>query len=214
MARRTTKPKHRHTWVDGRCSECNHKQPRKGVNGHAKGGSAEREVGSIIQLWWQRFESTAEFCRTPLSGGWGKSRGTKVAEHFNACGDLMTTGARFPFCVEAKWRESWSYDNLVQGKPTAPWGWWRQCLKAANTQHNVPMMWMRKNRIRASRESFPWIVWVPLAFVIERRLSEPDIQWSAEQLVNNGVDFGEVLPAAYFYDRFTKMDPQRMATLQ
>ena len=185
---------------------------RKGVNGHVKGGRAEREVAAIMQSWWQRYETTAEFCRTPLSGGWGKARGTKVAEHFNACGDIMTTGSRFPFCVEAKWREAWSYDNLTNGKPTAPWGWWRQCLDAATTQGNVPMMWMRRNRIRASRESFPWIVWVPLSFVIERRLSEPDIQWSSEQLHSNRVDFGEVLPAAYFYDRFLQMAPQRMAT--
>ncbi len=213
-----TKPKHKHSWANGRCAAlrdgaiCGHKQPVKGVNGHAKGGKAEREVASILQPWWQRLEGAAEFCRTPQSGGWGKASGTKVAEHFNACGDLMTTAARFPFCVEVKWHEAWSYDNLVAGKPTAPWGWWLQCLEAADTQSNVPMMWMRKGRIRATRESFPWIVWLPLSFIIERRLSEPDIQWSGDQLYSNGVDYGDVLPVAYFYDRFLQMAPQRMAT--
>lgn len=204
-------PKHRHKWKDGRCKDCGHKQPVKGVNGHAKGGVAERAVAAIIQDWWQRFEYTAEFVRTPQSGGWGKARGTKVAAHFNACGDLMTTGARFPFCVEVKWRENWSYDNVVNGKPTPPWGWWRQTLDAAREQQGVPMLWMRKNRIRSTREAFPWLVWVPMTYAIKTRLSAPDIQWAPSQLQRNGVDFGEVLPAAYFFDRFIAMAPQRMA---
>ncbi len=195
-----------------RCIECKAKKPVKGVSGHPKGGRAEREVAGIVQDWWQRYETAAEFVRTPLSGGWGKARGTKVAAHFNACGDLMTTGARFPFCVEVKWRESWSYDNLTNCKPTPPWEWWRQCLGAATKQEAVPMMWMRKNHIRRTRDSFPWLVWVPLVYGVEKRLSEPDIVWSEQELRDNNVDCGGVLPVAYFYDRFIAMAPQRMAT--
>lgn len=183
------------------------------VNGHAKGGRAEREVAGIVQAWWQRYETTAEFVRTPQSGGWGKARGTKVAAHFNACGDIMTTGKRFPFCVEVKWREAWSVDNVLNGKPTPPWAWWRQAIDAANEQSGVPMLWIRKNRIRSSREQFPWIVWVPRTYYEETRLSTPDIQWSKALLEANGVDYGGILPVAYFYDRFTQMDPQRMSTL-
>lgn len=204
-------PKHKHIWKDGRCEDCGHKQPVKGVSGHPKGGRAEREVAGIVQAWWQRFEGIAEFVRTPQSGGWGKSRGKKVAAHFNACGDLMTTGARFPFCIEVKWRESWSYDNLTKSKPTPPWEWWRQCVDAAEEQKGVPMMWMRKNHIRRTRDSFPWLVWIPDTYAREKRLSEPDIVWQVEDLQDNNVDFGVVLPVVYFFDRFITMAPQRMA---
>ena len=205
--------KHKHTWDEetGRCSACNRKKPKRGVAGHPKGGRAEREVALIVQDWWQRFETAAEFVRTPQSGGWGKARGKTVAAHFNACGDLMTTGARFPFCIEVKWREAWSYDNLTEGKPTPPWEWWRQCVSAASEQEGVPMMWMRKNHVRLTRESFPWLVWVPHQYARDRRLSEPDIVWDPQELRDNNVDFGAVLPVAYFFDRFIAMAPQRMA---
>lgn len=211
-------PKHKHVYgvpnADGvsRCIHCNAKKPKKGVSGHPKGGRAEREVATIVQEWWRRLETKAEFVRTPQSGGWGKARGRKVAAHFNACGDLMTTGLRFPFCVEVKWRESWSYDNLTRGKPTPPWEWWRQCIAAAEEQEGVPMLWMRKDRIRSTRESFPWLVWVPADYARKRRLSEPDIMWDPQELRDNNVDAGAVHPVAYFFDRFTAMAPQRMAT--
>jgi hypothetical protein len=186
----------------------------RGINGHSKGGRAERAVVQVIQPWWRRLEPSVDFCRTPLSGGWGKAQGSNVASHFNACGDLMCTSARFPFCIEVKWREQWSYDNFVDGKPTPPWGWWRQCVKAATLQGGgaVPMMWHKKNRRRSTRGEFPWIVTVPKSYADEARLSTPCIQWSEQTLKANGVDFAGVLPVAYFYTRFIDMSPKRMAT--
>lgn len=182
-----------------------------GVNGHAKGGRGEREVAHIIEPWWRKLEPSTEFVRTPQSGGWGKHQGHKVAAHFAACGDVMTTAAQFPFCVEVKWRERWSIDNLLDSKPTPPWEWWRQCIASAVEQANsVPMLWLRKNRLRGSRDAFPWLVWVPLDFVTDRTLSTPDILWAAPQLEHNGIDFGGVLPAAYTYTHFLRMAPQRM----
>jgi len=177
---------------------------------HRKGNVGEREVAHIVQPWWRKLESSADFIRTPLSGGWGKHQGTAIAAHFKACGDLMTSAAQFPFCVEVKWREQWSVDNLLNGKPTPPWEWWRQCIEAANSQDSVPMMWMRKNRMRGSRAAFPWLVWLPADYVAKQRLSTPDIQWSSTLLAGNGVDFGGVLPVVYDYNFFLRMAPHRM----
>lgn len=178
-------------------------------NGHRKGARGEREVAGILQEWWRRRETASEFIRTPQSGGWRKDTGVRA--HFKACGDVMTTAENFPFCVEVKWRENWGVDNVLQGKPSPPWGWWRQCIEAADEQDGVPMMWMRRNRLRTN-EAFPWLVWVPLRYVQQMRLSEPDIQWATGLLEHNGVDFGGVLPVAYLYDRFLDMAPQRMKT--
>lgn len=179
------------------------------VNGHSKGGRGERAVAAIIQKWWQRYERKADFLRTPMSGGWRKDTDARI--HFNACGDLMTTGSKFPFCVEVKWREQWSVNNLLAGKPTPPWSWWLQCLKAANEQGAVPMMWMRKNRIKDSSAAFPWLVWLPLQFVEKQQLGlVPDVQWSSAKLEKNGVDYGGVLPVMYDYTRFVDFSPRRM----
>lgn len=180
---------------------------RKGIDGNAKGGRAERAVAGILQAWWRRRETTADFVRTPKSGGWRKDTTARV--HFKACGDVMTTADNFPFCVEVKWRENWGVDNLLHGKPTPPWSWWIQCVEAADEQGSVPMMWMKRNKLRIGEE-FPWLVWLPLGYVEQCRLSEPDIQWASGLLEHNGVDFGGVLPVAYIYDRFLEMAPQRM----
>lgn len=180
-----------------------------GVNGHAKGSRGERFVAGTLQAWWRRRETTAEFVRTPQSGGWRKDTGARA--HFAACGDVMTTAAHFPFCVEVKWRENWSINNLMQGKRTPPWDWWLQSIDAAAEQGSVPMMWMRRNYQRG-RKPFPWLVWLPLDYIGHARLSTPDMQWSPEVLEANGVDFGGVLPAVYLYDRFLEMAPQRMVT--
>ncbi len=218
------KPKcERHKWVDGRCAKCDkckrHIWERgacvkcempKPFNSNDKGGKAEREVARIIEPWWQRYESTAEFVKTPRSGGWGKSRGRAVAVGKEACGDICTNSDLFPFCVEVKWRENWSEQNVLDGKPTPPWGWWVQCIEAANEQGGVPLMWMRKNHVRGTRNSFPWLVWVPLDYVNETRLSTPDIQWSSATLEDYGVDYGGVLPVAYVYTRFIEMAARRM----
>ncbi len=181
------------------------------VDGHRKGGKAEREVAKHLKDWWKRLEPTVEFVRTPQSGGWGKAQGLNIASHFNACGDLMTTSKRFPFCVESKWREQWSPDNVINGMPTPPWEWWRQSVDAAKDQSAVPMMWCRKNFRRGTRRSFPWLVWVPHAYAQRQCLSRPDIRWSADKLKHNEVDFVGVLPVVYFYDRFIEMAPHRMA---
>lgn len=172
-----------------------------------KGSRAELEVANMIKLWWNAYEPTALFIRTPLSGGWQTNTG--AAAYFNACGDLMTTSQTWPFCVEVKHREGWSIDFFLKGKDGPPWRWWEQCVEAAQKQNHVPMMWMRRNRIHQQTKKFPWLVLVPEEFAKLRSLDLPDIRWDFLKLVKTQVD-PTVRPVGFLFDRFLNMSPERM----
>lgn len=179
------------------------------TQGAPKGRRGELMVAKILMDWWHKLEPTARFIRTPLSGGW-QHTDRKVAAHFNACGDVMTTAAFFPFVVEVKWREKWGVNLFLDGKQCPPWEWWTQTQKAAREQNGVPMLWMRKNYIRGTREPFPWLVLVPAVYSKEKVLSQPDVEWSKAQLVGGGAAFGDIVPVAYDFKRFIEMSPTRM----
>jgi len=180
------------------------------TNGRDKGRRGESDVAGLIREWWLRHEPSALFIRTPLSGGW--QHNTKAAAHFKACGDIMTTSPSFPFCVEVKWREQWSVNNFLDGKPTQPWQWWRQSIVAAQKQGEIPMMWFRRNRIPGTRDPFPWLVLIPAQTYESLVLERPDAQWSEDKLLKAMVDFGKVLPVMYDYRRFVAMDPRRFTS--
>lgn len=78
---------------------------------------------------------------------------------FKTSGDLVTTAKLFPFTIEVKRRERWHEANVVQGKASPVWGWWRQAIGQAEEQGGgaVPMLWLRHNRE-------PWLVLVPEAW--------------------------------------------------
>jgi hypothetical protein len=121
------------------------------MNSRTKGSVAEREVAITLQMWWRRVEPSCQFVRTPLSGGWGNAT---VRGDFRASGDIMTTAAKFPFCVEIKRREKWSLDRLLTGATSPVWAWWAQSCRAAAEQSATPMLWLRRNRE-------PWRVMLP-----------------------------------------------------
>jgi len=118
----------------------------------AKGSKAEIEVAKKLEAWWGQVEPGCKFVRTPLSGGWGKP------EHragFQASGDLMTTAAQWPWAVEVKRRETFSWKTLLAGRASPVWGWWRQAQVAAEEMSKEPLLLFRKNRE-------PWHVMVTL----------------------------------------------------
>lgn len=146
------------------------------TQGRPKGCKAEIEVAKIVEPWWSDFEPLApdghpiRFVRTPLSGGWG---GKDTRSGFRASGDLMTTAAKFPFTVEVKRREGWSWKTLAEGARSPVWGWWKQAIEQAREMNAVPMLWFRKNRE-------PWHVMIPMSlwmcpFVVGRR--QPVYAW-------------------------------------
>jgi len=109
----------------------------------SKGSSAEREVAKLLEPWWQTYDPDARFVKTPLSGGWG---GPTLRGNFGAAGDLMTTSKEFPFAVEVKRREGWTWERLLAGKPSPVWDWWWQAQGQADEMCKVPTLWLRKNR--------------------------------------------------------------------
>lgn len=133
-----------------------------------KGNVAEREVAALIQTWWRQLEPGCAFVRTPSSGGWGTP---ELRGSFRVSGDLATTSTTFPFSVEVKRREGWSWTTLLAGKPSPVWGWWRQTLTAATEMKAHPMLWVR-------RSQQPWLVLVP-ALCVEPIDLEPDVRWGA-----------------------------------
>lgn len=180
------------------------------INGSEKGRRGELMVAKILMEWWRKLEPAASFIRTPLSGGWQHSD-RKVAAHFKACGDVMTTAAYFPFCVEVKWRERWSPNHFLDGHGGPPWDWWKQTSRAAAEQDGVPMMWMRRNYIPGTRQPFPWLVLVPAKYADEKKLSEPDVRWTRYQLTTGGaLSAKDVLPVAYDFTRWLVMTPERV----
>ena len=113
--------------------------------GRSKGKVAERDVAALLADWWGSLEPGCSFIRTPLSGGW-QSQAPTVRAEFRACGDIMTTARRFPWCIEVKRREGWAWHPLLAGKASPVLGWWVQAMRDASLAQLAPMLWFRRNR--------------------------------------------------------------------
>lgn len=111
------------------------------TNGRRKGNRGELEVAKLLQAWWCQHEPDAEFVRVPLSGGWATS---KVRGEFRASGDLMTTASTFPFTIEAKRREAFTWKNVLAGRRSPLWKWWEQAIEQGVEAKLEPLLWARK----------------------------------------------------------------------
>jgi hypothetical protein len=173
--------------------------------GRQKGNSAEREIAKVLADYWKPVED-AKFVRTPLSGGWG---GKDVRAGFRAGGDLMTTAKKWPFVVEVKRREGWSWAPFLSGKKSPVWGWWKQACAAAKELEGedparaVPLLVFRKNRE-------PWQVVLPHRVVMATTF--PEVAgtggmraWYPKEL---GGVAGLVHPISTSFSRFLELDPR------
>lgn len=78
------------------------------INSRAKGNKYELKITDILDQWWTgRLHKADErvFRRTPLSGGYDRRLFPS---------DLITP-EEFPFGIECKNRESWSFENFLGG---------------------------------------------------------------------------------------------------
>ena len=184
----------------------------------AKGNGGEREVARKLEPWWCKVEPGATFIRTPQSGGWSTPQ---VRQEFRASGDIMTTAVRFPFAVEVKRREGWSPANLVAGKRSPVWGWWRETIVEARELGAEPMLWVRKNAARRTGKgsgggTLPalWTVLLGRDYILGLRdagiVVVPDIFWHAETLAP-GVDIGGVIPVGFVEHTLLGTDPGKFA---
>lgn len=178
------------------------------TNGRRKGAAAELQVAKSIEFWWQRLplkhQSTpdgmpAEFVRTPQSGGWSTKR---VRGTFRVAGDLSSTSNSWPFAVEVKRREAWSLTMFVSGsKRGSPvWSWWAQCVKSADEEGGVPMLWMRRSKQ-------PWLVLLPESIAVPRLgVRRADIFWEDPSLVAKH-NRTNVHPIGYLATKILDTDP-------
>lgn len=140
------------------------------MSSRGKGASAEREVAALVQAWWRQLEPACIFKRTPMSGGWG--HGTAARATFKTGSDLVTDAKHFPFSVEVKRREAWTWTELIAGRRSPVWGWWEQAYRQGLEADLVPMLWFRQ-----SREE--WSVMVP-ELTVPR---EPYVMWPRIKLI-------------------------------
>lgn len=171
------------------------------MRGDIKGQRGEREVCNLLMNWWTPYYPDAVFIRTPGSGGWGG--GSKfhqsVKTDMRASGDVMTTLREFPFSVEVKWREKWSMDRVLKGRPSPVWDWWKQAQSQAIKDGLQPMLWFRRNRER-------WSVFLDLEYASKRVAVVPIHNWSKRELL--GVDHGPKVPVLFRASDLLSIDPR------
>ena len=115
------------------------------INSRTKGNRNERSVAHILKGW-----TGYDFSRVPSSGGlhWKSA---------NSSGDIICTdkthGARFPFSIECKFHEELDLLHLLQGlkgkKTNKIILFWEQALNDANEHDKVPLVFMRRNGMKA-----------------------------------------------------------------
>jgi len=116
-------------------------EKKKKVNGRKKGNTAELKICRFLSEWWMNRDLTGTkaqdlpFRRSPLSGGWDRSR---------ASGDIIKPD-NCRLCVEVKNRQEWKWDQFF----TSPNGWkvfqyWEQTIKAV-TKDEIPLLIFTRN---------------------------------------------------------------------
>lgn len=91
-----------------------------GKKSKSKGQRGERQVAKLLS------EATGlEFSRTPLSGGWASAR---TRDQVNAHGDLVCSDPDFPWSVEVKNCEGWSFEQLLTAPKSQLHEYWHQTV--------------------------------------------------------------------------------------
>lgn len=174
-----------------------------GAKGHRKGPRGEIQVAKLLADWWHQIEPDARFKRTPMSGGWGGE--AEVRGEFKVSGDICTTSKLWPFTIEVKRREGWSFGSFAAGRKSPVWSWWRQCLDAAAEEGRTPLLWMRHNRR-------PWLVCGPerlLVPLLVRHGQTPDVVF---RKLSPAVDDGDIRPCVVLGTKFLELPPQAFLT--
>lgn len=108
----------------------------KRKNSRDKGGRGERAAAKEFSKWWG-----TDFVRTPSSGGFATQ---KFRDDWNAAGDLVTPDPTFPFCVECKWVEDWTMDQLLANDGCLIYKWWTQAIGECPAD-KLPLLVFKKN---------------------------------------------------------------------
>lgn len=77
-------------------------------NNRKRGATNEYKVRDLLSAWWTATDGTIyKWARTPQSGG------SPLANGFNLAGDIATTAPDWPYHVEAKRTQGWTFDQLL-----------------------------------------------------------------------------------------------------
>lgn len=106
------------------------------TNSRNKGNRGERAIAKAFQAWWG-----SDFARTPMSGGFSTE---KFRTDWNAAGDLVTPDESFVFCVEAKWVQGWTLDQLLINEKCIVFKWWEQTINECPND-KLPLLVFKKN---------------------------------------------------------------------
>lgn len=117
----------------------NPKRVAAGKKSRSKGSNNERAVAKEFEAWWQH----GQWARTPLSGGWASK---DAREGFRTCGDIITTAADFPFCIELKKQEGWFLDQLIHNDKCVVLEWWKQAVDES-PKGLIPLLVMARNHV-------------------------------------------------------------------
>lgn len=170
-------------------------------NQRAKGAANENAIRDLLTPWWHHVEAEVDgepvvFARTPGSGGHHRSK------EFDMAGDLMTNARLFPFAIEVKAREGWTFERFFHGFKSPVWGWWKQCVRDAEKTNRVPFLIFKKNRQ-------PWMVLVPFDYISAIPGTKcPDIVF--DESVSEDREL-PVHPCMYLASNFLAHDPHLFA---
>lgn len=99
-----------------------------------KGANYERRIAKILSDW-----SGLDLRRTPMSGGWSK-------QNPDVAGDLVniTPGTFFPYHIECKNQEVWTWEGILTGNCVAFDSWWEQTTTQCHPD-KIPFLIFSKN---------------------------------------------------------------------
>lgn len=107
----------------------------KRKNSRDKGGRGERQAAKEFREWWG-----TDFVRTPGSGAFN----TRNEGDWNAAGDLVTADSTFPFCIECKWVEDWTMEQMLRNDGCIIFKWWQQTIGECPPDR-LPLLAFKKN---------------------------------------------------------------------
>jgi len=164
------------------------KKPR--INSRTKGSEYELRISKILAEWYQE-----DFHRVPSSGGlrWGKDN--------RVSGDIIAQeGSTFPFSIECKKREDWTFEQLLKGVGEVE-SWWAQCIRDASNVDKKPLLIFSKNRspnyYMMSFDDYSLLVHVsgPMSVFVYQQIDRPTrIIGILSDLINT-VSKGDVIKA-------------------
>lgn len=149
----------------------------QGRGAKVKGSKFERKTAGTLGKWWGY-----QFNRTPGSGG------LRWAGDNNVAGDIVAPPeANFPFIVECKNHEGWTWDTFVN-KGGELGDWWRQVTEDCERVGRTPMLVFTRNYANE-------YVCIPYIESVYDKLSH-----EGEVVVRTTIQFKDLLGNHHYFD--------------